>query len=88
MKIYLILLLISGLSYFYTLLLNRIIIKKYDYQRIRKPFIEEVILADIQILITWALIIIYPLAVIGSMFFYEAYEEGVCNGLENSEMWE
>jgi hypothetical protein len=83
MKIYLILLVISGIAYLITNLETRTIIKKYGYQKMREPFVEEIILAQIKTLFMWLLIAPFTLSFIASIFNYEAYEEGICNALED-----
>lgn len=84
MKIYLILLVISGIAYLITDLEARVIIKKYEYKRLKEVSFEEKILAGVKIIIMWLMIVPYIFCLLGSILFSEAYEESICNALEKS----
>lgn len=84
MKIYLILLVISGIACLITSLEVRVVIKKYGYERLEEVSFEEKILAGIKIIIMWLMIAPYIFYLLGSILFSEAYEEGICNALEKS----
>ena len=84
MKIYLILLVISGIACLITKLEVKVVIKKYGYEKLEELSFEEKMLAEIKLMIMWLMIIPCILGVLGSMIFPEAYEEGICNGLEKS----
>jgi hypothetical protein len=87
MKIYLILLVISGIAHLINYLEIKVVIKKYDFVKINEPLLEEKILAGIKALILWALIVPQILGLLGNLLNHDAYVEGICNGLENSEFW-
>ena len=87
MKIYLILLVISGIAHLINHLEIKTVIKKYDFQKINEPLIEEKILAGIKALILWALILPQILGVLGSLLNHDAYVDGICNSLEDSDIW-
>ena len=82
MKLYLILLVISGIAFLITNFEIRTVIKKYGYERLEKPILEERILGGIKAIIMWLMIIPYILGVLLSILNSEAYEEGILNGLE------
>ena len=84
MKIYLILLVISGIAYLITSFEVKVVIKKYRYKRLKEVSFEERILAGIKIIIMWLIIIPFIFGLLGSTLSPEAYEEGICNGLEKS----
>ena len=84
MKLYLILLAISGIAYLVTAWEVKIIIKKLGLEKLKKSILEERILAGIKIIVMWLMIIPYILVFLGSIFALESFEEGVCNGLEKS----
>jgi hypothetical protein len=82
MKLYLILLVISGIAFLITNFEIRTVIKKYGYKRLEKPIREEKILGGIKAIIMWLMIIPYILGVLASILNSEAYEKGILNGLE------
>ena len=82
MKLYLILLVISGIAFLITNFEIRTVIKKHGYKRLEKPILEERILGGIKAIIMWLMIIPYILGVLLSILNSEAYEEGILNGLE------
>lgn len=84
MKIYLILLVISGIACLITKLEIKVVIKKYGYEKLEELSFEEKILAQIKLIIMWLMIAPCILALLGSIIAPEAYEEGICNGLEKS----
>ena len=84
MKIYLILLVISGIACLIANLEVRVVIKKYEYKRLKEVSFEEKILAGIKIIIMWLIIAPYILCLFVSILSPEAYEEGIRNGLEKS----
>ena len=84
MKIYLILLVISGIACLITSFEVSVVIKKYGYKRLKKISLEEKILAGIKIIIMWLMIIPCILGLLGSILSPKAYEEGICNSLEKS----
>lgn len=84
MKLYLILLVISGIAYLISSLGAKMVIKKYGYKKLKKTILEEKILSGIKIIILWLMIIPYILVVLGSIVAPEAYEKGICEGLEKS----
>ena len=84
MKIYLILLVISGIACLVTDLEVRAVIKKYEYKKLKEVSFEEKILAGIKTIIMWLIIVPYILCFLGSILSPEAYEESICNSLEKS----
>ena len=84
MKLYLILLVISGIAYLISSLGAKMVIKKYGYKKFKKSIIEERILAEIKTIILWLMIIPFILIVFGSIIAPEAYEKGICESLEKS----
>lgn len=82
MKIYLILLIISGIACLIANFEVRVVIKKYGYERLKEVSFEEKVLAEIKLIIMWLMIIPCILGVLASILAPEAYEEGICNGLE------
>lgn len=87
MKIYLILLIISGIAHLINYLEIKAVIKKYDFVKINEPLLEEKILAGIKELILWALIVPQILGLLGNLLNHDTYVEGICEGLENSGFW-
>lgn len=84
MKIYLILLVISGLACLITSLEVKVIIKKYGYEKLEEISFEEKILAGIKVIMMWLMIAPYIFCLLKSILFSEAYEESICNALEKS----
>lgn len=84
MKIYLILLVISGIACLVTSFEVKVIIKKYGYEKLKESSLEEKILAEIKMIIMWLMILPCILGLLASILSPEAYEKGVCEGLEKS----
>ena len=84
MKIYLILLIISGIACLVTSFEVKVIIKKYGYEKLKESSLEEKILAEIKVIIMWLMIFPCILGLLASILSPEAYEKGVCEGLEKS----
>ena len=84
MKLYLILLVISGIAYLITTWETKIIIKKYGLEKLKKSIFEERILAGIKIIVMWLMVVPWILVFLSSIFAPEPFEESVCDGLEKS----
>lgn len=88
MKMLLIMLFISGISYFFIKLPVIAVIKKYNYKKVEEDnkSTEEKIVDSLRVLLCWLMLFPYPLFGFLCILHKEVMEDRICESLE-AEGW-